>query len=232
MLDAITSVVLLAAAWIVLYKNVVSPRELASSPPIPSAAVDVTDSQVRGAVDSKAVLIIFSDFECPYCRQFTRDVLPSLERNFVDTSQVAVAFWQFPLRIHPHAMPAAVASLCAGQQGRFWQMHDKLFAVQSWSDTTIADVAPALGLDLRAFSECLRSDSVRRTVDGAIAQAQGWGIRGTPSFFIGRRTSATRVDVLASASGVMTPDKFIDFMNSTLSKMIPRRFGFLSNLLP
>ncbi|MDV6375544.1 DsbA family protein [Deinococcus arenicola] len=139
---------------------------------------------VKGGV----VLRVYSDFQCPYCRQFESETLPALLRSLPD--DVRVEFHQFPLEsIHPVARPAAEASECAAQQGKFWAYKDALFRDQSWLAGNPAPVfialAGATGLKADAFKTCLAERGGKAAVDAGLAEADRLGINGTPSVFVG-----------------------------------------------
>lgn len=98
------------------------------APPLPAQPLSISDAVVKGSERAKVVLIAFSDFECPYCSRFAKDTLPVLDEKYVRTGRVRVAFRHLPIEsIHPTAFKAAEASECAREQGRFWEMHDRLF---------------------------------------------------------------------------------------------------------
>src|SRR5690606_8784396 len=111
-------------------------------------------------------VVVFSDFMCPYCGQFTLQVERLLKENYAQTGKIHYVYYDFPLGgAHRHSFLAARAARCAGDQGKFWEYHDYLFGQQSeWSYKRnppvgeFEDYAEALGLDRAAFSECLRSD--------------------------------------------------------------------------
>jgi len=90
--------------------------------------IDLGDSPRKGTEGAPVTIVEFSDFECPYCARFFSQTLGDIEKNYVDTGKVLMVFKQFPLQFHPYAQKAAEASLCAKQQGKFWEMHDKLFS--------------------------------------------------------------------------------------------------------
>ncbi len=111
---------------------------------VPTVVEGVTNAgdYFRGSPFAEVVVFEFSDFECPYCRQHKQETQPFLEEHYVATHQVMWVYKHFPLEIHPYAPYAAEAALCAGEQGRFWQLHDLLFADPS--DWTHAEYAVAL----------------------------------------------------------------------------------------
>lgn len=93
--------------------------------------IDLSDSPVRGDSNAKVTIVEFSDFECPYCHQFYNTTYLRLKTEYIDTGKVKFVYKQFPLNsIHPNAQKAAEASLCAHEQGKFWEYHDKLFLSQ------------------------------------------------------------------------------------------------------
>jgi protein-disulfide isomerase len=129
-------------------------------------------------------LLEFGDFECPYCRDAVASVRRVLARL---DGRVRLRWRHFPIEArHPHALRAAHAAEAAAVQGRFWEMHDLLFANRgALSDEDLAGYARELGLDVARFEEDRRSDAVVRTVaedrEGGVAA----GVTGTPAFFIG-----------------------------------------------
>lgn len=90
--------------------------------------VDLGDAPKKGEADAPIKIIEFSDFECPYCAIFYSQTFSQIQKEYIDTGKVFFAFKQFPLSLHQYAQKAAEASLCAGEQGKFWEYHDKLFA--------------------------------------------------------------------------------------------------------
>ncbi len=155
--------------------------------PLPSDPLSLDGAMLRGQRTAKAAIVEFTDLQCPYCGLFARETLPRVLREDVDTGKVLFALREFPLEsIHPFALHAADALECAGLQGRFWEMHDALFADQSHlDDTSLARQADALGINGARFQACLNgrvSDKVR--LDTSSGRAVG--VSGTPTFFIGR----------------------------------------------
>ncbi len=143
------------------------------------------DEHIRGNAKAKITLVEYSDFECPFCGRFTPTVDAVLE-NYPD--DVRVVYRHFPLRsIHAEAAPAANASECAGEQGKFWEFHDKLFLDQTnLSTATYSQYATELGLNVSKFDECVSSNKYASAVQEDEASAQAAGGRGTPySILIG-----------------------------------------------
>jgi len=140
----------------------------------------------RGPEDAPVVMVEFSDFECPYCRQ-TLPVLEAIEDAYA--GQIRFVYRQFPLTdIHPRAQKAAEASLCADDQGEFWAMHDLLFAEPIELEVASLKIkAEALGLDRQAFDACLDSGKYSERVAGEIREGFSLGINGTPTVIINGR---------------------------------------------
>jgi protein-disulfide isomerase len=154
-------------------------------------------------------MVVFSDFQCSFCARFTRDVLPELERRYVATGRVAMVFRHLPLPIHPQAVQAAVLAECAGQQGRFWEMHDRLFAEERLTEATLDAIPGSMDLDMERLAGCVSDDAVSAGVRASAAEANALGIRGTPAFFLGRRVDDGRVQVGRVISGARPLQDFV-----------------------
>lgn len=148
------------------------------------------DDPVKGEVNAPITVVEFSDFQCPYCQRFWKQTLPSIMENYVNTGKVRLVHRDFPLDFHPQAPTAALASECADDQKKFWEMHDLLFTKQSeWVENPKVEevmngFAKELGINTTEFSSCMKTkkhaeEINKDTLDGAIL-----GVNGTPAFFI------------------------------------------------
>jgi protein-disulfide isomerase len=140
----------------------------------------------QGSSSAPVTLVIFSDFQCPYCRSFSTTIKKVVDQY---KDKVRLVFRQYPLtNIHPQAQKAAEASLCAAAQGHFWEMHDLLFQNQAnLKDEDLKSRADKLGLDAPAFNQCLDlSRSAALVMEDVRAGAKA-GVEGTPAFFINGR---------------------------------------------
>ena len=160
--------------------------------------VDLRDAPVQGTVDAPVTVVVFSDFECPFCARAAKTVT-ELAKRYAGVARIA--FKQHPLPFHSHARLAAKAALAADEQGRFWQMHDALFGHECTIDRDgIDECALRAGVQLAAFHAALDSHRLEARITADEAEAQALGVEGTPTFFVnGRRiTGAVPVDDIAA----------------------------------
>ena len=164
-------------------------------------------ARIQGSATAPVWVIEVSDFQCPYCKQWHDQTYPMLRDQYVKTGKVRLAYVNFPLSMHAHAMPAAEAAMCAGAQDKFWQMHDALFTTQTrWEslDTPGAvfdSLAQATGVDMKRWRDCVSSGKMRPLIDADHDRAQRAGASATPSFMIGNKllTGAQPLDELRKA---------------------------------
>ena len=152
-----------------------------------NVVIDLVGHPSKGAADAALTLVEFSDFECPFCGRYFRETMPEIERAYIRTGKVRYVFRHFPLEaIHHEAFKAAEAAMCAGEQDKFWEMHDHLFAHQdALAPADLAGHAAAVGLDGPRFERCLAGGTYAADVRRDLAEGQKAGVRGTPSFFLG-----------------------------------------------
>jgi protein-disulfide isomerase len=139
----------------------------------------------RGPAGAPIQIIEFSDFQCPFCLRAHPTILQVL-KTYGD--KVRLVYRHYPLPNHPNARPAAEASACADEQGKFWEYHDRLFENQSkLTDADLKQYASALGLDATKFNECLDSHKYASQVQDDLEAGDAVGVSGTPAFFINGR---------------------------------------------
>jgi protein-disulfide isomerase len=156
-----------------------------SQPPLVSY-LSVRGETFRGNIDARVAIIEYADFECPYCGEYERKTFPQLLTDYIQTGKVKYFYRDLPLPMHARAMPAARAARCAGEQGKYWEMHDSLFAKQNaLSAPAVLDRAQTLGLDTAKFTECQSSEKYTADIQKSVSDAQKMGIDGTPTFFLG-----------------------------------------------
>ena len=179
-----------------------TPPPMPAPAPLPVAPVSIAGAAIRGNPTARVAIIGYSDYQCPYCARFANETLPGLERTYLSSGQVLFAFKHLPIEsIHRRAVAAAEAAECAGRQGLFWPMHDRLFAdPKRLEPEDIQTRAVALSLDLAAFDRCTQGQSADR-VRADVAEAKSLGIAGTPTFFIGTVDADGRVKVVEQLRG-------------------------------
>ncbi len=149
----------------------------------PKVEVGYDPARVKGNPKAPVTIVEFSDFQCPYCKK-TETTMNELLTKYND--RVKLAFRDFPLRaLHPQAQVAAEAARCAGEQGRFWEFHDALYADQSKLDEAdLVAHAQSLGLDEKSFQSCLKAGKFKAQIDQDLQEGTKAGVAGTPGFFI------------------------------------------------
>lgn len=136
------------------------------------------------------VMVELSDFGCPYCAQHARETFPAIERDFIATGRVLYKHVPFVMGMFPNGDRAARAAECAGAQGRFWPMHDSVYARQAdWKrgsapDAVLTGIARAVVPNVQQWATCYVGDGQRARTQAANAAAQRLGVRATPTFFI------------------------------------------------
>jgi protein-disulfide isomerase len=182
-------------AWIMLRdRDAASDFATVEAQPIATAAELVKAARgVKVGPDSAPVrMLVFSDYQCPGCRHFAREVEPHLHREFVDSGRVQLIYYDYPLsEIHQWAFLASRAGRCAEDQNKFWPYHDKVFATQNdWSFekkppvSRFKEYAVELGLDAAAFETCLASDKHSKLIAANRQLGTELGVGSTPTIFI------------------------------------------------
>jgi protein-disulfide isomerase len=195
---------MIVAASSILWGRFVSPylADRARNP-IPSRLVSLGNADsVKGNEGAKVAVIEYSDFECPFCGTFSRSVLPLIEAKYIATGKVRFAFRHLPLtNIHSNAETSALAAACAAIGGRFWLMHNSLFADQT--HLSLGDVsarAALLGLGSKDLARCMSAEGATR-VSADRNEAKEFQINSTPTFLVGSMTTDGRVRVTHRLAG-------------------------------
>lgn len=180
----------------------------------PSVQVSYDPARVRGDPKAPVTIVEFSDFQCPYCRN-AQTTLNNILAKY--KGRVKLAYMDFPLRqIHSQALTAAEAARCAGEQGKFWEFHDALFADQSkLKEGDLAAHAQSLGLDEKLFQSCLASGKHKPKVEADLQEGAKVGVAGTPGFFVNGV-------FLSGAQPQAEFEKIIDSELAVAAKVSPR----------
>jgi len=171
----------------------------------PRLEVPIDNSPARGEENAPITIVEFSDYECPFCRR-SQETLATLKAKY--PTQIRWVFKDFPLSFHRRAMPSALASRCAGEQGKFWEYHEKLFSGKGLQDEDLKRYAKETGLDESKFGDCLAEKRFEAGVTADMKLGQSVGVSGTPAFFINGRM----------LSGAQPPEAFVDIIEEELSR--------------
>jgi protein-disulfide isomerase len=156
--------------------------------PFKKQVVNVEGLPFQGKADATVTMLEFSDYQCPYCASFNRKVIPTLVKEYVDTGKLKYVIHEYPAeKIHPHATNASMAALCAGDQDKYWEMHNLMFENQGQLGIEyLKDYAETIGLDTASFNECLDSKKyLKQITDGIASSKKRFGVRVTPSLMLG-----------------------------------------------
>jgi len=140
-----------------------------------------------GRADAPLLMVEYTDYECPFCRQFHLGSFEQIRKNYVDTGKLRYVSRDFPLDFHKNALRAAVAGRCGAEQGKFWELrHAMIVNASQLQPEHILNHAKSLQLDAREFRSCMESGRLLDAVEGDMQEGRAAGVSGTPTFFIGR----------------------------------------------
>jgi protein-disulfide isomerase len=182
--------------------------QVAAAPAVPAATaapgansagadslLDAADhGRVLGSETATLWLLMVSDFQCPYCKQWHDETFATLKKEYIDAGKIRVAYMNFPLQQHQNAWPSAMAAMCASAQGKFWATQDRIFATQkSWESLSNAtayldSLAIASGADATKQHACTKDRQLRSLIDRDQLRMRQAGVQSTPTFFVGSRT--------------------------------------------
>jgi len=185
--------------------------------------LDVTGAPSKGDQNAKYTIVEFSEYQCPFCARHVKDTVPQLDKEYIQTGKVKYVFQDFPLEsIHKNAFKAAEAGNCAADQGKFWEMHDRLFANQSALEPKqLTEHAQAIGLDAAKFQQCLDGGKYTADVRKDLAEGGKLGVTGTPMTFIGLSQPNSKVKVLKAIRGAQTYANFKETLDGLLNPPKP-----------
>ncbi len=184
-----------------------------SSPVIPTN-VSLDSFPSKGDANAPVTVVEYADFQCPSCGAFANYTEASIDQKYVQTGKVHFIYHEFPLSQHLNAVPAAEAARCAADQGKFWEMHNLLFANQAqWSEVSrplpmFDAYAKEIGLDMSTFDQCFNSEKYKPTVLAAQQDAINAQINATPTFVIdGQKYTAQNLSDGIDAALAKAPQK-------------------------
>ncbi len=180
------------------------PTSIKLSPPV----VEVNDGGREsrgGGTDAPIMIIAFSDYECPYCKR-GEEVIAEVMAKYGD--KVRYVHRDYPLPFHQNARKAAEAARCAGEQGKFWEVHDGLFKADAINDEKITELVTATGIDKAKYDACMTEGRTKTMIDEDMAAGSEVGVSGTPAFFVNGRL----------LSGAQPIDRFSAIIDAELTK--------------
>ena len=202
-------------------KNLLRARSAPASAGPQNVVLSVDGAPFMGDRNAKVTLVDFSDYHCPFCARHFRDTLPQIVTEYIDTGKVKYVFRDFPIEgLHPKAFKVHEAAYCAGDQGKYWEMHGRLFKNPNLKagPKDLSDHAQALGLDVPAFEQCAESGKYATKVRKNMADGQNAGVNGTPTFFLGpTEPNGSTVKAERMIRGAQPYPLFKDAVDSLLS---------------
>ena len=214
-LEVLANGAIVVVAVLLLWTQVIMPDPAVGDPVEVLDDLTMSVSMLTKRVGTaERVLVEFSDFQCPYCAEYALYEFPRIKRELVDTGIVSYGFLHFPLNgIHPEAAVAGAAAECGGRQGRFWEMHDRLFGSQDQlSYGEFLNHSHAIGLDEMAFEECLLGEDATAAVEADLQQGLALGVRATPTFFLGKVGADGVVELTRRIGGQVTLEGIEDLL--------------------
>jgi protein-disulfide isomerase len=196
-----------------------APAPPAASTPLPLVTRDGFKGFTLGSDSGPIEVTEYSDFECPFCASFATVQMPVIREQLIATGKVRWRYRDFPLPSHQYSRYAALAAQCAGEQGKFWEMHDQLFTNHQWAQTgknprsLFRDFAKAIGLDLDKYDACLDGQRYAGRIQASVEEGDALGVGGTPTFFV----NGKRFD------GHPTSDAFKALVDSLTKQTKPRK---------
>lgn len=180
-------------------------RRLQQAMGIRSAALNLGTAPSRGRADAPLVLVEFSDYECPFCIRHFTQTMPELDREYISTGKLRYVFMDFPIdQLHPGALKAHEAARCSGEQGTFWEMHQRLFSPAGTHDVArLKTLASEIGLDRGKFDACLDSGRMQAPVRASVDRATELGADGTPQMYLGVADASGSFRIIRSIRGAV-----------------------------
>jgi protein-disulfide isomerase len=207
-LETLSTVLVIGSASALLWTLFVKQPSSASAalPPVQDVKEEtIAKDHLTNVIGNGPIAMVeFTDFQCPYCAKHSQETLPSLKKKLIDSGKVRYIVVSLPLDMHPQAVPAAEAAECAAEQGKYWEMHDLLFAKQKELATADYEAyARGLGLDSKRFASCLAADTALAKVKADSGLAKRLAAEITPTLFLGRMRADGGVDLLKRINGAV-----------------------------
>lgn len=180
-------------------------RRLQQAMGVRAASLSLGTAPSRGRADAPLVLVEFSDYECPFCIRHFTQTMPEIEREYISTGKLRYVFMDFPIdQLHPAALKAHEAARCAGEQGKYWEMHTRLFSpAGTHGEAQLKNLASQVGLDRGGFDTCLDSGRMQAAVRASVDTAAQLGADGTPQMYLGVVDANGTLRIIRSIRGAV-----------------------------
>ena len=188
--------------------------------PFKGATLSLKGSPYMGNKDAPITMVEYSDYQCGFCARYFKNTLPQIVSDYVKAGKVKYVLRNFPLEsIHPAALKAAAAALCAGEQGKYWEMHGRLFANPGTIGVEhLPEHGKAIQLDTTKFKACVDSEKYVAMIREEMAEAQKIGVQGTPTYFLGRTgKDGERLEATATLVGAQPFPVFKETLDKLLA---------------
>jgi protein-disulfide isomerase len=157
------------------------------APSLVNSTFDLRNAPVNGQASAPVTIVEISDYHCPFCRRHVQQTQPRIYDEYIRTGRARHVFIHYPIaQLHPDAFKSHEAAACAADQGKFWELHTRLFDAPVKTNEQLTGLAQAAGLDVNAFSQCLESGKHAQEVKDSVARIQKMNVNGTPMFLVGK----------------------------------------------
>lgn len=173
-----------------------------------NTVVDVAGMPIEGTAAAKVVVIEFSDYECPFCARHATQVLSALRSEYVVPGKIQYAFANHPLPIHPNAVMLATAAMCAGEQDKYWAMHDTIFKGEPKTREATLALAQGVVQDFALFERCMSADVENSQLLRDRQTVSALQVTGTPTFALGSRLKSGKISIRKLIVGSQAYDVF------------------------
>jgi protein-disulfide isomerase len=183
--------------------------------------ISIANAPTRGRADAKVTMIEFSDFQCPFCGRHVRETMPQIDREYIQTGKVRYVFRDFPIdSLHPQAPKAHEAVNCAGDQGKYWEMWERLFNnPRQLAPADLVEHGKAVGADPVRLKQCLDTGRYTAAVNASVQEAVGLGASGTPIIFFGlTEPGSNTVKAVRAIRGAYPYERFKQTIDALLAQ--------------
>lgn len=189
------------------------------APSIENSPVDLAGAPAKGSASAPITLVEISDYHCPFCRRHVQQTQPQIYGEYVDPGKVRHVFIHFPIdQLHPDAYKSHEAASCAADQGKFWELHARLFESPAKTEEQIAAAAFSAGVDVNALKACMSSGKYKQAVRTSVEKMQQLGVGGTPFFLIGKTPSGSEpFKAISTINGAQPYANFKKALDSALA---------------